>query len=132
MILQGDLFAHPILEKLCRSFYEEEKWKQALKQSNPSEDSEWLASVTVVMVAFAATAYQAALEEWQSGNYVQRKFDCLKTLPAYTEIHDHIVDRLENDPYSGDASDRFSSWACESDFVQVVLDGLGVPPADDD
>lgn len=53
--LQGDLLAHPILEKLCQSFYEEEKWQRSL-MLQLNGDSEWMSSVTVVMVAFAAMA----------------------------------------------------------------------------
>lgn len=52
---QGDLLANPILEKLCQSFYEEEKWQRSLLLQVDGDD-EWVSSVTVVMVAFAATA----------------------------------------------------------------------------
>jgi len=52
---QGDLLANPILEKLCQSFYEEEKWQRSLILEVDG-DNEWTSSVTVVMVAFAATA----------------------------------------------------------------------------
>ena len=56
-VLQGDCLANPILEKLCQSFYEEEKWQRLLLlQADGDGDSDWVSSVTVVMVAFAATA----------------------------------------------------------------------------
>ena len=56
---QGDLLANPILEKLCQSFYEEEKWQRSLMLQVDGEN-EWMNSVTVVMVAFAATAVRTA------------------------------------------------------------------------
>jgi hypothetical protein len=62
MVLQGELLASPILEVLCRSFYEEKKWQRALAVDiNGDGDSEWTASVTVTMVSFAATSVRALL-----------------------------------------------------------------------
>ena len=54
-IQQGDLLASPILERLCKSFYEEEKWQRSL-MLHMNEGSEWISSVPIQMVAFAATA----------------------------------------------------------------------------
>ena len=54
-IRQGDLLANPILEQLCKSFYEEEKWQRSLLL-HIDGDNEWASSVTITMVAFAATA----------------------------------------------------------------------------
>jgi hypothetical protein len=54
-IQQGELLANPILEQLCKSFYEEEKWQRSLTL-HIDGDSEWASSVTLTMVAFAATA----------------------------------------------------------------------------
>jgi len=55
MDLQGDLLANPILENLCQSFYEEEKWQRSL-MLNTGEDNEWTTTVTFTMVVFAATS----------------------------------------------------------------------------
>jgi hypothetical protein len=55
MVSQGDLLANPILEKLCQSFYEEDKWQRALA-THINGDDEWINSVTVTMAAFAATS----------------------------------------------------------------------------
>lgn len=52
---QGTLFANPILEKLCKSFYEEEKWQRSLEYLI-GENQKWAASVTPLMVSFAAAA----------------------------------------------------------------------------
>lgn len=57
IVEQGDLLAHPILEALCKSFYEEVKWQKSLLLNMKSdEDNEWISSVPITMVAFAATA----------------------------------------------------------------------------
>ena len=60
-VLQGELLASPILEALCRSFYEERKWQKAL-MVHINGDDEWIASVTVTMVSFAATSVRTLLE----------------------------------------------------------------------
>lgn len=54
-IQQGDLLASPILETLCKSFYEEEKWQRSL-MVDAEADGEWICSVPDTMVALAATA----------------------------------------------------------------------------
>ena len=56
MIQQGDLLANPILEALCKSFYEEEKWQRSLLLHTDEADDEWMTSVPITMVALAATA----------------------------------------------------------------------------
>lgn len=60
-VLQGELLASPILEALCRSFYEERKWQRAL-MVHINGDDEWIASVTVTMVSFAATSVRTLLK----------------------------------------------------------------------
>ena len=55
MVLQGDLLANPILEQLCQSFYEEDKWQRALL-THLNGDDEWTTTVTITMAAFAATS----------------------------------------------------------------------------
>ena len=52
---QGTFFASPVLEKLCKSFYEEDKWQRSLEYLI-DENEEWSYSVTPKMVSFAATA----------------------------------------------------------------------------
>jgi hypothetical protein len=56
IVQQGDLLAHPILETLCKSFYEEVKWQRSLLLHMDDNDNEWISSVPITMVAFAATA----------------------------------------------------------------------------
>ena len=56
MIQQGDLLANPILEALCKSLYEEEKWQRSLLLHTDEADDEWMTSVPIMMVALAATA----------------------------------------------------------------------------
>jgi hypothetical protein len=56
ILRQGDLLANPILESLCKSFYEEEKWQRSLLLHTDGEDNEWMSSVPITMVALAATA----------------------------------------------------------------------------
>ena len=51
---QGELLANPILQQLCLSFYEEEKWQRAL-MVHLTTDDEWTTTVTTTMVALAAT-----------------------------------------------------------------------------
>jgi len=55
MILQGDLLANGIFEKLCQSFYEEDKWRRSL-MVNIGGNDEWTTTVTFTMAAFAATS----------------------------------------------------------------------------
>ena len=56
MIQQGDLLANPILEALCKSFYQEEKWQRSLLLHTDEADDKWMTSVPITMVALAATA----------------------------------------------------------------------------
>ena len=56
MIQQGDLLANPILEALCKSFYEEETWQRSLLLHTDEADDEWMTSVPITMVALAAMA----------------------------------------------------------------------------
>jgi hypothetical protein len=51
---QGKLLTNPILEQLCLSFYEEEKWQWVL-MVHFRTDNEWTTTVTTTMVAFATT-----------------------------------------------------------------------------
>lgn len=60
IIWQGDLLASPILEALCKSFYEEEKWQRSLLL-HMNSDNEWMSSVPIKMVALAATAVSTHL-----------------------------------------------------------------------
>ncbi|KAF9789591.1 hypothetical protein BJ322DRAFT_1105454 [Thelephora terrestris] len=113
----GDLFASPILERLCKSFYEEDRWQRSLR-CHAKGDNEWKASVTVTMISLAATAHRCALDEWRTGNFVQKIFEGIKYTKIYTEIQDYVVDCVENDPRRESALDRFNCWATESVFVQ--------------
>ena len=61
MVLQGDPLANPILEALCRSFYEEEKWQRAL-MIHTGRDNEWISSVMVTMASLAATSVSTVLK----------------------------------------------------------------------
>jgi len=117
----GDPLANLILEKLCKSFYEEKKWKRALMY-HVNGDNGWISSVTLTMVTFAATAYCAALEEWKTGNFVSRNFETEKYSDRYAEIYKHVVDHLENDPLGENTAERFASWASDSAFVEVPVD----------
>lgn len=56
ILSQGDFLAHPILETLCKSFYEEDKWKRSLLLHTDDTDNEWMSSVPTIMIALAATA----------------------------------------------------------------------------
>jgi hypothetical protein len=134
--LQGTLFASPILKTLCDSFYEEDKWQKALSHEADC-NSEWVTSVTATMVSLAATAvshyflgsthtdlseqYRSALEEWQSGHFIKKKFEAERYTKTYALIQDHILTALENDPYGDDAADRFASWASERYSSQPAL-----------
>ncbi|KAF9777993.1 hypothetical protein BJ322DRAFT_1214923 [Thelephora terrestris] len=117
----GDLLAHPILEKLCKSFYKEDKWQRSLLY-DANSDSEWLSSVTVTMVAFAATAYRNALEEWQTGNFVRKPFEGEKFSKCYTEIQDYVFDCLDDGPQGERVASHFNSWASGSAFVHSLVD----------
>ena len=55
-VWQGDLLANSILEAICKSFYEEEKWQRSLLLHTDDESNEWMSSVTTTMAALAATA----------------------------------------------------------------------------
>ena len=129
MTLQGDLLANPILEALCRSFYEEEKWQRAL-MVHINGDDEWASSVTVTMVSLAATSvrvapsskasttsdfpqYLHALEEWKSGNPVPKPFEMDKYGPRYVEIFNYISALLCDDQQADLITGRFKSWAEE-------------------
>ncbi|KAF9783130.1 hypothetical protein BJ322DRAFT_1110024 [Thelephora terrestris] len=118
----GDPLANPILKKLCQSFYEEEKWQRSL-ELQVNGDNEWMSTVTVVMVAFASTAYYNALEEWRSGHLVQKPFEAEKYLGTYNGIFAHITAHLSSEDLEAEqVADQFRTWAEESSFLQEQYD----------
>ncbi|KAF9781496.1 hypothetical protein BJ322DRAFT_1022910 [Thelephora terrestris] len=118
----GDHLANPILKKLCQSFYEEEKWQRSL-ELQVNRDNEWMSTVTVVMVAFASTAYYNALEEWRSGHLVQKPFEAEKYLGTYNGIFAHITAHLSSEDLEAEqVADQFRTWAEESSFLQEQYD----------
>ena len=114
--------------KLCKSFYEEDKWQRSLEYLI-GENEDWSSAVTYTMVSLAGTAvsrpsvanptrskptqYRCALEEWQTGHYVQKKFEAERFCRTYKDIHSHVVESLKNNPDSEAVADCFSSWAVE-------------------
>lgn len=134
MAPQGVLLANPILEALCQSFYEEEKWQRAL-MVNINGDDEWISSLTITMVSLAATSvrtllqilkviliwvqYYSALEEWKSGNFVQRPFDAGRYAGPCMDIFNYITTLIDNDPQGYLITDRLKSWAIERCAVQL-------------
>ena len=121
--------ANPILKILCRSFYEEGKWQEALLV-NVNANDEWISSVTVTMVAFAATSvsslddhiliysnsdtqYYNALEEWKSGNFIQKPFELDKYAGHYTNIFNRITCAIVARPQGHLIEERLKSWVEE-------------------
>ena len=63
MIQQGNLLANLILEALCKSFYEEEKWQRLLLLHTDEVDDEWITSVPITMVTLATTAISNSISK---------------------------------------------------------------------